>query len=199
MHGVKNSKGFTIIEAVVSVAMFGAIMFAITSSVLYFYRTNSYTIQEASAVSSTQHSIDKMVRTIREAAYSSQGAFPVVSIAANDFAFYADTDSDPLIEKVHYSLAGTTLTEGITDAVGDPPRYTGAESVSMLSDAVRNTEQSTSVFRYYDQSGNEILDYSKWANVRFVKINVVVNVDPSRLPNQTTLNSSAALRNLVGR
>ncbi len=186
----------TLLEVVVWISVLSLVLLAVTTSLLYFYRVNKYAIEQSGAVISSQRGMENVIRTIREAAYSSQGAFPVVSIAANDFVFYADTDSDPLIEKAHYYVSGTNFKRGITEATGDPPVYTGGEATSTVADYVRNLEQSIKTFRYYDVAGAEIIDYSKWADVRFVQVSLAVNVDPNKLPNQTVLSSSAALRNL---
>ncbi|MEK7106619.1 MAG: hypothetical protein AAB899_00330 [Patescibacteria group bacterium] len=193
---IPRARGLTMLETIVWISILAMTLLALTSSLLYFYRTNRYAIEQSSAVTSAQRGIDKMIRTIREASYSSQGAFPIVSIGANDFVFYADVDSDPLIEKVHYYVSGTRLLEGITDATGDPPAYTGAETTSTISDYIHNLDQSVSAFRYYNASSTEITNYTQWANVRFVKASIIVNVDPNRLPNQLTLSSSATIRNL---
>ncbi|MDO8521756.1 MAG: hypothetical protein Q7S08_00520 [bacterium] len=190
------ARGMTLLEAAVWVSILTLVLLALNASLLFFYRTNKYAVEQSTAVTSAQHGIDRLVRIIREASYSSQGAFPVVSTGANDFVFYADVDADLLIEKVHYYISGTNLMQGITDATGDPPGYTTAEATSTLSDYVRNISQNVSTFRYYDVNGAEITDYSKWANVRFVNVNLAVNVDPNKLPNQLTMSSSAALRNL---
>jgi len=194
----RNYSGMTFIEALIWVALFTLVILALVASILYFYRTNRYAIEQSNAVTFSQKGIGKMVRVIREAAYSSEGAYPIVSIAANDFIFYADIDNDPLIEKIHYYLSGTDLIEGIVDAAGDPPSYAGAETLSTLSEQVRNIGQ-VSTFNYYDKDGAEITNYSNKAAVRFVKVNLIVNVDPNRLPNQITLSSSAAMRNLTAR
>jgi len=184
------------IEVIVWVSVLAMVLLALTTSLLYFYRVNKYAIEQASAVLSAQHGVEKVIRTIREAAYSSQGAFPVVSIGANDFVFYSDTDADSLIEKVHYYVSGTGLMEGITNAIGDPPVYTSPEVLSTISDYVRNLDQGVATFRYYDVSGAEITNYTQWEKVRFVKVSIAVNVDPNKLPSQLILNSSAAMRNL---
>lgn len=188
----------TMVEVTVGIAVLIIVLLALTTTLQYFYRTNKYAVEQSGAVTSAQRGMDKVIRTIRESAYSSQGAFPVVSISANDFVFYSDVDSDPLIEKVHYFVSGTALIEGIVDATGDPPAYTGAEATATVSDFVRNLDPgvATSTFRYYDGAGVEITNYTQWAKVRFVQVNLVVNVDPNKLPNQLTLRSSAALRNL---
>lgn len=192
------NRGMTFIEVLVWISVFTMAMLAIVMTLLYFYRTNSYTIEQAEAVTSAQRALEQSVRTIREGAYSSQGAFPIHSIAANDFIFYADIDNDPLIERVHYYLSGTNLMRGILEPTGNPPDYTGAETVSVISQYVRNTAQAISTFRYYDELGSEITNYENWTSVRFVTVNLAVNVNVTVLPNQYVLSSSAAIRNLIG-
>lgn len=174
-------------------------MVAITSSLIYFYRTSSFAVQEASAVISAQHGIDIMVRTVREAAYASNGAYPVVSFAANDIIFYADVDSDSAIERVHYYVQGTNLYEGIVNPAGDPPVYTGAEVATIIARDVRNISQALNAFAYYDASGVQILDYTNILGLRFVTANIAVDVDTNRPPAAVIIRSSAAMRNIVGK
>lgn len=191
-----RSRGMTMLEVIVWISVLSAVLLAITTSLLYFHRINRYAIQQSSAVTSAQRGLESAIRVVREASYSSQGAFPIVSIGANDFVFYADTDSDALVEKVRYYVSGTGFMQGIINAAGDPPGYTSPEVVSALSDNIHNLDQNVQAFRYYDASGAEITDYAKWADARFVQVSLVVNVDPNKLPNQLVLTSSAALRNL---
>ncbi len=188
----------TLIEAMVWIAVLVIVFEALGLTLTYFYRTNRYALEQASAVTSGQRGLEQMVKVIREAAYSSQGAFPIVSIDDDEFIFYADVDSDALIERVRYYVSGTELLRGIIDPSGNPPDYAGAESVSNVASYVRNSSLGAPVFTYYDELGNEITDYDNWAYVRFVQVALIVNVDANSLPNQLTLTSSAALRNLVG-
>lgn len=185
------------LEALVWVALFASAMLAITSSLLAFYRTNSYAIQQGQAVVSAQRGIEQAVRVIRETAYSSQGAYPVVAMGANSFTFYANTDSDVFIEKVRYAVEGTNLIVGTVDPSGDPPAYTAPEVTSTAADYVRNIERSMTTFHYYNSAGTEITDYTRIADVRFVTIDLIINIDVNRLPNELTLHSSATLRNVV--
>jgi hypothetical protein len=187
------------IETAVWIGVFISAMLAVTTTLLYFYRTNSYTIEQASAVSSAQQGLEQIMRIIREAAYSSEGAFPIQSIAADDLVFYADVDTDALIERVHYYVSGTTLMRGVTEASGNPPVYGGVETTSAVSQYVRNLEQGIVTFRYYDELGSEITNYANWTAVRFVKVSLGVNIDVTKLPNQLVLSSSAAIRNLAGK
>jgi len=192
------------IEMLVYITVFIFVMLALVMSVRYFYRTSNYSIQQAQATASAQRGIDKVMRVVREAAYASNGSYPIISFGPNDFKFYADIDTDSFVEKVHYYVASTTassasLIEGAIQPSGDPPVYTGAEATSTLSNYVHNLDQGVATFTYYDQNGAQITDYTKVASVRFVTINMVVDVDPNRTPTILTLRSSAALRNLVGK
>ena len=195
---METTRGMTFIEVLVWISVFTIAMLAIVSTLLSFYKTNTYTIEQADAVTYAQRALEQIVRTIREGAYSSQGAFPIVSLAANDFVFYADVDSDALIERVHYYISGTNLMRGVLDPTGDPPDYVGVETTSIIAEYVRNTAQGISLFRYYDEIGSEITNYTNWTAVRFVTMNLAVNVNVAALPNQLTLSSSAAIRNLIG-
>jgi len=195
---MRRSHGFSTLETLMWISMFVLTMGAIMSSILYFYRVSAVTINQASSIASAQHGIDRMVRTIREAAFASDGAYPVISLADNQFAFYADVDADAFIEKVRYYLNGTTIVEGIVNPSGDPPAYTGAEATSVISDYVRNTAENLVMFTYFDEDGAQVTNYANVADVRFVTVNIVVDVDTNKLPNPFFLRSSAAMRNLSG-
>ncbi|MBL8158215.1 hypothetical protein JNK62_01610 [bacterium] len=189
-------RGMTLVETVVWVSVTLAAMLAIVNSVQYFYRTNNYTVEQSAAVSSAQRGIESMVKTMREAAYASDGAYPIISISTSSVAFYADVDSDPFIEKLRFFVDGNSLKRGIIDPVGDPPVYSSPEVVSTVSDSVRNIDQGIATFRYYDVNGNLMTNLNDIAALRFIESTVVVNINPFRMPNQFTLRSTAALRNL---
>ncbi|MDO8514527.1 MAG: type II secretion system protein [bacterium] len=192
-------RGMTLIEALVWIAVFVMVMLALTTSVLYFYRTSNYAIQQASAISSAQRGIEALMKIVREASYASNGAYPVAEIATSSLTFYADADSDAAIERVHYYLQNNTLMKGVLDPSGDPPAYSGAEATSTISENLRNTALGVSLFTYYNKSGVQISDYTRIADVRFVSVVIYVDVDPGKTPTPIFLRSSAAMRNLVGK
>lgn len=189
----------TLIEAIVWVAIFTFAMLAITTTLLTFYRANGYTLEQAQAVDSSRRGIQQMVKEIREAQYASNGAYPIVSIGSDSFEFYADVNNDSYIEQVKYELVGTNLVRSVVSPSGSPLAYTGTAASSTVSDSVRNLTQGVTTFTYYDTNGNQITDYTKTSDVRFVRVDLVVNVDPNRAPHDLTLRSSAALRNLIAR
>lgn len=195
MH-FKKTRGMTLLEALVWVSITSMIMLTIVTSVQYFYRANTYTVEQAAAITSAQRGIENMVKTMREAAYSSNGAYPIISLATSSVSFYADVDSDPFVERLRYFVEGGSLKRGIIDPSGDPPVYTNPETISSVSDFVRNVDQNVATFTYYDINGARMTDLSDISEVRFIEVTVVVNINPNRLPNQFTLRSTAAMRNL---
>ncbi len=184
------------IEALVWVTVFVVSMMALIVSLLSFYRANNYTLDQAQAVSDARRAIDRVVQTLREATYSSEGAYPIIAMSTSSITFYADVDEDPLIERVRYFLSGDAIKRGIVDPSGDPPAYTAAEIVATTSEHVRNLSLGQSFFTYVNENGATITNLTDVASLRFVTVEAVVNVKPDRLPNELTIRSAAALRNL---
>ena len=195
----KDSKkvGMTMIEMLVTLSVFIVVMLAITFSLVSFYRYNAYGIEQATAIDSARRGIEPTINHIREATYSDEGSYPIVSASQNSFLFYSDIDRDNSIEKVRLFLDSGTFKKGITESIGDPPVYDGQpEEIFILSENVRNVDQGVNIFKYYDKTGAEILDTSNVSGITFVKMSVIVNVNPARNPIEFTLNASATLRNL---
>lgn len=191
-----NRRGFTLLETVVWIAALIAAMIAVVSSITYFYRTDRFVIDQASATASAQRGVDKMVRVIREASYSANGAYPIISMTNTSFSFYADTNNDGFAEQVRYTLQGDDIIEGIiSPIIGSASPYSGTESTSVLSEYVRN-DAATPLFKYYDQTGTLMTTLTDVDSLRFVVVTVVADIDPVRSPTLLTLRSSAALRNL---
>ena len=189
----------TLIETVVWIAVLVFATLGLVSSLLYFYRTNKYTFQEEQTISTAQHAMDAIVKALRTTSYSNSGAYPVISIAPNQVSFYANViPNDPLIQQVRFFVTGTSLQEGIIEPSGNPLTYTPAsEVVTDLGDYVLDLALSTSTFFYYDQNGSVINNFTQYQNVRYVTVNMIVDVATTSLPTQLTLLSSAALRNLI--
>jgi hypothetical protein len=85
---------------------------------------------------------------------------------------------------VHYYVADTALYSGVLDPSGNPLSYTGTEATSTISDYVRNITLGSSAFTYYDKNGLQISDYGRVSDVRFVSANLIVNIDPNKLPDR---------------
>ena len=191
-----SNAGFTLVETLAVIAITALIFVAVSWAITSFYRANSYIIQQSLSINSARKGVEKMVREIREAAYSDTGAYPIVSASSTEFVFYSDINRNNNVEKVRYSLKGSNFERGVIEASGDPPVYNPAdETAKVLSAYVRNSE-SQPVFTYFDSSGNQIADLSNVSGITLVKVRLVVNVAESRTPDEFTLRSTAQIRNL---
>jgi len=189
--------GFTLIESIVFIAIFTMAITAVSGFLIYFYRGNTYVIQQAFAIESARKGIELMTREIREATFSDVGTYPVINPQDQSFAFYSDVDRDNKIEKIRYFLEDTNFKRGEIEAVGDPLIYRSVDEIIVIvSDYVRNDTEE--VFTYFNASSTEITDLSQLTDIRLVKTNLVVNIEPNREPGEFTLRSSAQLRNLYG-
>lgn len=196
MMRMTTLRGMTLIEALIAIGIFAILMVAIINSVIFFYRANTSSLEQSYQLTSARRGVEFMVRDIREAAYADNGAYPLAAIASTSITFYADTDKDTIIERIRYTLLGTSFYRNVLDSSGTPPAYTGAGATSTVSEYVRNEEEVAPIFRYYDGDGNEITDYAEVDEVRSIVVSLVVNILPVRAPAEFTLRSSATLRNL---
>ena len=200
MHTQKH-KGFSTIETIVVVGISTLAVGVLFGSVIFFYRSNAYSVEQAFAVESARRGVEVMVRDIREASFSDAGRYPIISIADNELWIYSDTDRDDDIEQIRFFLDTSTesFIKVTTNSTGTPQTYTGGTSAtSIVAYDVRNDIQDMPIFEYFDELGTQITP-STTANVTdvaFVVVSMVVNINPLRLPNEFVLRSSATMRNL---
>ena len=192
----KQARGLSLLEMLITLGIFTLIMVSITNSILYFYRANTSSIEQAYQVDSARKGVQLLVRDIREATYADNGAYPLAEMASTSVTFYADTDRDSATEKIRYQLNGTNFGRNVIDPSGTPATYPGGGATSTVSQYVRNALQNTPVFRYYNASSTEITNSADIADVVTVSVSIIVNISPYRLPGEFTLRSSATLRNL---
>ena len=192
----RTLRGLTLVEAVVTVGIVAVITVAIAGSVLMFYRANRVAFEESYQIRSAERGMQVLVRDLREATYGDDGAYPLASIASSSITFYSDVDRTSPVERVAYALSGKTLTRTVTQSTGTPPTYTGAVSVSYVSEYVRNYDDNIPIFRYYDAQGVEVTNSSDIAKVVSVSLNLIVDITQAHAPGEFTLKSGATLRNL---
>lgn len=181
------------------VGMFTVLSLAIFNAIDAFYRFNAYTIAQAYQVENARRGVEFMVRDLREMTYADDGTFPIVSMGTSSIQFFSDIDRDDSVELVEYRLSSTTLYKYIFDAAGDPPSYstTTPDQTRIISEYVQNFVESTNIFGYYDANGVQTTATSTVTDVRYVDVQLIINIDPVRDPGQFMLRSSASLRNLI--
>jgi prepilin-type N-terminal cleavage/methylation domain-containing protein len=197
LNNQSHQRGFTMIETIITIAVFAIIIITLTTSVIYFYRANSYSLEQSFAIESGQDGVGRITQDLREMTYSDVGSYPIVSIKPNEITFYANIDTDPGIEKVHYYLLNEILYRDTSNATSSPLKYPDTPDVTAtVARYVRNVERGESIFTYFATDGSEVTDLDRIADVHFVRLNLIVNVSPERLPNEFGIRSSAALRNI---
>ena len=199
---LKTNNGFTLIETLVVIAVFVVIIGMVVFGIVFFYKTNAYTLEQTIAINDARNGIERTSQDIREATYSDQGVYPIYQMSATTLYFYSDVDKDNSVERVKFYLDtdNSTFLREITNSSGNPLSYDGSYStttVEIISSHTRNNALSEKIFSYYDNDGVEITDYNKMLEVAFVKIKLIVNVNPYRAPSDFELRSSASLRNFV--
>ena len=180
----------------VVLGIFTMTMISVTSSILYFYRSNTYSVEQVTAITAGRKGVENFTRDMREATYAEDGAYPIAAIATSTVTFYADVDDTNDVEKVRYFLDSGYLKRGVVKASGSPLAYTGAESVSIMSDYVRNLEKGVNMFTYKSATDTPVMSTTTTQNVRSVLISLIVNVNPNRLPEEFLLRGTVSLRNL---
>ncbi len=193
------SRGFTLVEMLVVIAINVVLVGAIMASVTQIYKNNSYAFEQANEIEAARRSIGIWVRDAREMTLGADGSYPVALLQNNKMGFYSDIDRDSNVEYVEYELSSTTLTKKTFNPVGTPPVYstTTPDSTDTLSIYVQNSLQSVPVFTYYSATGTVLAaPAAMLTDMRYVAMKVIVNIDPARSPGEFMLHASAAPRNL---
>lgn len=192
--------GFTLIESIVTIAIFLVLILVVTNFIYMLYRTQGYTFEQSQAINEARKGIETMVKEIREAQMAENGAYVIEGVDDYEFIFYSDINKDLSIEKVRYFIDGTDFKKGVTEPtpvnqLSDlPAKYLPEdEQISVLSHFVRN---SPPVFHYYDGNGNELPAPARKKDTKLMKVFLVINVNPSRAPDDFVLESEVQIRNI---
>ena len=195
-HTPTTLRGLTFIEMLITIGIVATIMVAVVNSILFFYRANNTALEQSYQIDSARRGTEFLVQDLREATHGDDGSYPVASIGTSSLMFFTDVGDDQIVERVTYTLSGATLYRTVLAPSGTPPSYTTGAATTTISTYVRNIEEDEPVFRYYDRDGVEVTDMTRVGDVRFVSVSLVVNILPTRAPEEFTLRASATLRNL---
>ncbi|HMO78012.1 MAG TPA: prepilin-type N-terminal cleavage/methylation domain-containing protein [Candidatus Paceibacterota bacterium] len=194
-----NQQGFTLVETIVVVGIYTIMTLVIYTSIFNLYRTNSYTIEQSHEVDQARRGLQTWLNDVREMTYADDGTFPVAVMEPHRLGFYSDVDKDNTVEYVEYVLSTTTLFKRTFEPTGHPPVYNLVipAKTEILSEYVQNLLQATSTFKYYDNSGTELVTPSGLlTDVRYIEAQAIVNIDPLRSPGEFLLRSGVTPRNL---
>lgn len=194
----EKMKGMTLVETIVLIAIYTILMLVITNSISSLYQTNGYALAQAEEIDNARRGMIEWYRDVKEMTVAEDGTYPVALIEPHRFGYYSDTDQNDAVEYVEYVLSGTTLKKYTYNSAGIPPVYdfvtpTSEETLSLY---VQNIVQGTSTFLYYDEDGVQLNAASPILDVKYIKAQLIVNIDPIRSPGEFMLKSSVAPRNL---
>lgn len=201
----KKFRGLTLIETIVLIAVFALAMPSVSAMIVAGYRSYSYIFQQASAINEARQGIEVMVREIRQARAGDDGSYPLVQAGDNQLIFFSDIDRDNQVEKVRYFLSSTNLNKGVIKPSGDPPSYpSGNETVTTISQSVRNDllTPSVPIFIYYngnwpsDTVNNPLPTLTRLTDTKLMHVDLIINIDPNRPPDNYELQSDTQIRNL---
>lgn len=194
-----QQSGFTLIEAIMVVALNTILLFVIINTITQLYKNHGYTFEQSNEIEVARRGLGTWVRDAREMTSGANGAFAIVRAGTSTIGFYSDIDKDNSIEYIEYVLGtSTTLRKYTYNPTASSTYSTTTPSlVEVMSEYVQNGQQNVDIFRYYNSNGVLIASpQAMISDITYITMNIIVNIDPIRSPGEFMLQGSAAPRNL---
>lgn len=197
---VSNSvSGFTLVEIIVTMAIFSIIMGAVGFFARDTFYYNSLFSGGLTSYDEAKKVLQPIASEIRSASPSSLGSYSIEQASATSFIFFTDVNNDGLKERIRYFQSGTILKRGVISPTGSPLQYLTANE--KITDVIPNLRNGgTPIFTYYDSnyngSTNPLTQPVTNTVVRLLKITLIIDVDPNRPPAPMTVTTQVTLRNL---
>lgn len=194
----ERQSGMTLVEMLVVIGIYTLLTAIIFGFAQSFYQSSGYLSAQADEVDNARRGIDRLTRDLREMSYGENGTFPVAEIETHKVGFFSDIDKDDLVEYIEYELIDTVLYKRVHNPAGSPPAYdyVTPDSEEIVSRYVQNILQATSTFYYYDSDNNMLDPTALLTDVRYIKAQIIVNIDPVRSPGEYMLRTAVAPRNI---
>ncbi len=163
----KRHRGFTLIETLVSAALFSLVI----AGVYLLYTTMQSTMSRGELKSDLQQNarvaLDQMAREIRMAGYDPSGAIPAVTpqpkaairaATPGCLSFVADVSASGTSKQITYDLNGTTLRRRVDN-------WDGASNAFVLGGGAQPQAESVNLltFTYYD-GYDQVLTPASWTS-----------------------------------
>lgn len=193
-------RGMTLVETLITLGIFITIMIAVGTfgvNMFSYQRVISGSLQTTQDAQIILKTITKEIRSMTSGA---TGQYPIANAATNTLSFFFDQNNDGVQDRITYSLVGTTLYRAVIVPSGSPITYNIAnQSTTTLVYNIRNSP-STPIFEYFDDSytgtSSPLSLPVTVTNIHLIKINLTLDVDPSRSPTPVTYSAQVNLRNL---
>jgi prepilin-type N-terminal cleavage/methylation domain-containing protein len=172
---IENTKfGFTLIETIVSVAIFAMLIVGIIALVSFILTNNTQQTNLLTNNEQALHVAFNIMTEFRNATTSANGSYPIDTAADQQLIFYSNNGAT--VNRINYYIQSGVLKKGVTTPTGSPPVYNlGQEVVTTVQNSVANG--ATPLFVYYDDTYNGVTDNPltqpvSVSQVKFIKINL---------------------------
>jgi prepilin-type N-terminal cleavage/methylation domain-containing protein len=189
MRRLRSEQGLTLVELMLSMALMGVLVSALTLMLTTTTHWGSQVQEDAVVQTEVRTAIDRLARDLRQV-YTGDGTSPIVSMSSSALTFESPDVSTPFrLRRIAYQLTGSTLgrAQATSTNAGNPP-WTfpplGA-SVPQVASVV-----NPAIFRFYDLNGVATTDPLA---VHTVKISVTVTTGASQ-GKRSTYDATVALR-----
>ncbi len=188
----------TLIEVIIAIGIFSAIMLGTTVLFVSLWKMQGFTMRLGMSSQQATHVVTRMADQIRDARQADNGAYVIVTASPAEFVFYTDSDRDGMTERVRFFRDGNVLRRGIIEPSSTVPVVYDAatEVVSIMAKDVVDTTDGTPLFVYYDENNVALGTTPAVADIRMVRITVTVDTDVAAPPAGVVISSFASLRNL---
>lgn len=197
---LKPLTGFTLIEVVVVIGIFGLISGGVITLVSSVFVQSSKQGESIADTDQARKLSNKLTQELRNAVYGENGAYPLNSAGNQEIIFFSNVDSDDEVERVRYYLQSGVLYKGIVQPTGSPYSYNPAQEVAeKVQSSVANN--STPLFYYYNDSydgitGTALTQPVNVAQVNFIKLNLILSNKAASSNVTYTVTGGSSIRNL---
>lgn len=190
-----NQNGFTLLEILISVAIFVSLVSVATTFFINGYKISNFGSELDLQVKHARDSLEVLTKEIREAATSDRGDYLIEDAQAQNLTFYSDIDGDNSAERIRYFLNGTDLNRGVIDPSGTPAQYlVSNEVVTTIAPYLNNG--ATAIFTYFDGDNNQLALPVDKNKIRLIHVYSKVDIMPGRSPQSYDLETDVQIRNL---
>lgn len=197
----KISKGFTIIELIISICLFSILLFVVVSMFFNVFSTPEKNLSALENIDKARGITSNFANEIRNASIANDGSYPLNQASNSQIIFYSNygSSSPTIIYRIRYFVENNNLYKGVVIPSGSPLTYDllSEEVATLLTDLENGSDPA---FYYYDGdyngSGIELSEPISLTAVKFVKINLVVPRISDENGSTFLVNAGAAVRNL---
>lgn len=194
-----RKNGFVLTEIIVAVAIASVIFLAVFSLGNDIFSFNTNAQKSLKAQSDGRQLLKSLIKELRSASPSSLGAYPISIAGTSTLHFYSDIDSDGYKEQIRYFLQNKDIKKGVIKPSGSPLIYDSDDE--KISTVIRDINNGASpIFEYFDSNyagtSTPLVQPVQITKIRLIRINLMINSDPNKLPTPIIVESQVFLRNL---